>query len=86
MGAAFQSRIADALQLSQRVNSAEFAMATAKQELEKLLAQQPDDSSYEELIRELAFEVMVKRGLEKSDAGKTVSDREVKRRIDSWQK
>lgn len=86
MGAAFQPRIADALQLSLGVNSAEFAMATAKQELEKLLALQPDDSSYEELIRELAFEVMVKRGLEDSDAGRTVSDQEIKRRIDSWQK
>ena len=38
-------------------------MATAKEELEQLIAQQPDDSSYEELVRELAFSVMVRRGL-----------------------
>jgi predicted transcriptional regulator len=61
-------------------------MATAKQELERLLAQQPDDSSYEELVRAMAFEIMVKRGLEDSDAGRTVSDKEIRRRIESWRK
>lgn len=47
-------------------------MSTAKEDLEQLIAQQPDDSSYEELVRELAFSVMIRRGLKDSDAGRTI--------------
>lgn len=61
-------------------------MATAKEELKKLLEQQPEDSSAEELVRELAFHVMVQRGLADSDAGRTISDDAMSRRIRSWRK
>lgn len=61
-------------------------MATAKEELKKLLEQQPEDSSAEELVRELAFHVMVQRGLADSDAGRTISDDAMSRRIHSWRK
>ena len=61
-------------------------MATAKDELKKLLEQQPEDSSTEELVRELAFHVMVQRGLADSDAGRTISNEEMNRRIRSWRK
>ncbi len=59
-------------------------MATAKEELRKILNEQPDDSSTEELVRELAFHVMVQRGLTDVDAGRVISNREMKRRIQSW--
>lgn len=59
-------------------------MSTAKEDLEQLIAQQPDDSSYEELVRELAFSVMVRRGLKDSDAGRTISNEDMKRRIRIW--
>jgi len=59
-------------------------MATAKEELKLLLDNQPEDSSSEELVRELAFHVMVQRGLEDSDAGRTFSNEEVNQRIRSW--
>lgn len=61
-------------------------MATAKDELKKLLEQQPEDSSSEELVRELAFHVMVQRGLADSDAGRAMSNEEMGRRIRSWRK
>lgn len=61
-------------------------MATAKEELKKLLEQQPEDSSAEELVRELAFHVMVQRGLADSDVGRTISDDAMSRRIRSWRK
>ena len=61
-------------------------MSTAKDELKELLEQQPDDSSTEELVRELAFHVMVQRGLADSAAGRTISNEEMDRRIRSWQK
>jgi len=59
-------------------------MATAKEELRKILDEQPDDSSTEELVRELAFHVMVQRGLTDMDAGRVISNKEMKRRIQSW--
>lgn len=59
-------------------------MSTAKDELARLLANQPEDSSSEEIVRELAFHVMVQRGLADSDAGRTVSNEEMQRRIRSW--
>lgn len=60
-------------------------MATAKEEIGQLIAQQPDDSSYEELVRELAFSIMVRRGLKDSDEGKTISNEEMRHRIRTWQ-
>lgn len=61
-------------------------MVTAKDELKQLLEQQPEDSSSEELVRELAFHVMVQRGLADSDAGRTISNEDMEHRIRSWQK
>jgi predicted transcriptional regulator len=61
-------------------------MGTAKDELRTLLEQQPEDSSSEELVRELAFHVMIQRGLADSDAGRTISNEEMGRRIRSWPK
>jgi len=61
-------------------------MGTAKDELKTLLEQQPEDSSSEELVRELAFHVMIQRGLADSDAGRTISNEDMGRRIRSWPK
>lgn len=61
-------------------------MATAKEELTLLIQNQPDDSSRDEIVRELAFHVMVGRGLADSDANRTISNEEMGRRIQSWQK
>jgi predicted transcriptional regulator len=58
----------------------------SKEELTKLIDEQPEDSSREEIIRELAFDVMVERGLADSDAGRVISNDETARRIRSWQK
>lgn len=61
-------------------------MSTAKEELTQLIQGQPDDSSREEIVRELAFHVMVERGLADSDAKRTISNDEMAHRIRSWQK
>ena len=60
-------------------------MATAKDELSKLLENQPEDSSPEQLVRELAFHVMVQRGVADSQADRTISNDEMQHRIRSWQ-
>jgi predicted transcriptional regulator len=51
-----------------------------------IIQSQPDDSSYDEILRELAFARMIELGLADSDAGRTVSSEEVKRTMKSWQK
>ena len=56
----------------------------AKTQIRKLLEQQPDDSSYDEILRELALHRMIEKGLEDADAGRTLSHEEMGRRIDSW--
>ena len=61
-------------------------MTPTKQQLIRIIEDQPDDSSSEEIIKELAFATMVERGLADSDAGRTISNQEMARRIDSWQK
>ena len=61
-------------------------MSTVKEELTRLIQGQPEDSSGEEIVRELAFHVMVERGLADSDAKRAVSNEEMGRRIRSWQK
>lgn len=47
-------------------------METAKKKIAEIIEQQPDDSSYDEILRELAFVRMVERGLEDSRAGRTI--------------
>ena len=59
-------------------------MSTAKEHLTKLIESQPDDSSAAEIIRELAFDLMVQRGLADADAGRLVANEEMGRRIKSW--
>lgn len=52
-------------------------MSSAKETMAQIIAEQPDDSSYDEILRALAFARMVQRGLEDSDAGRTMPDEEV---------
>ena len=59
-------------------------MSTAKSELEELIRQQPDDSSFEEIVRELHFHVMIRRGLADADAGRTITHEEMRAKIRSW--
>jgi predicted transcriptional regulator len=61
-------------------------MSTARDELVNLIQAQPADSSSEEIVRELAFHVMVERGLADSDARRVVSNSEMAHRIRSWRK
>ena len=60
-------------------------MSTAKEHITEIIKRQPDDSSYDEIVRELAFDLMVQRGLKDSDERRTISNEEMQRRIKSWQ-
>ncbi|MFH1708094.1 MAG: hypothetical protein ABIF71_09270 [Planctomycetota bacterium] len=51
-----------------------------------VIQSQPDDATYEEIMRELAFERMVERGLADFRNGRTITNQEMERRIRTWQK
>ncbi len=59
---------------------------TPKDHMIQTIQNLPDDSSYEEILREMAVVRMIERGLEDSDAGRTISHEEMGRRIASWAK
>lgn len=52
----------------------------------KLIQEQPDDSSFDEILRELAFARTIERGLADSQVGHTISDNEMTCRIKTWAK
>ena len=61
------------------------AMSTVKETMAEIISRQPEDSTYDEILRELAYGRMVQRGLADSDEGRAISDEEIKRTIDDWQ-
>ena len=61
-------------------------MTSARERMKAIIDEQPEDSSYDELLRELTFARMVERGLADSDARRTISHAEMGRRIKSWRK
>jgi hypothetical protein len=61
-------------------------MSTPKEDLTSFIQSQPDDASYDEIVRELALYVVTQRGLADSDARRTISNGEMEQRIRSWRK
>lgn len=61
-----------------------IAEMTPKERMLQTIQDLPEDSSYEEILRELAFARMVERGLADSAAGRTVSHEEMGQRIASF--
>lgn len=59
-------------------------MENVKEVMTKIIQEQPDDTSYEEIMCELAFERMVEKGLEDLRKGKIISNEEMEQRIRSW--
>jgi len=52
----------------------------------EIILSQPDDSTYDEIMKELAFHRMVEQGLKDSRDNKTLSNEEMKKQIRTWQK
>jgi len=59
-------------------------VAIAKEKINKLVEKQPDDSSYDEIIRELIFAQMIDRGLEDSSKGRITKNEDLKKEISTW--
>ena len=60
-------------------------MSNAKEKMTEVIQSQPEDATYEEIMRELAFEKMVERGLADVRGGRVISNEEMERRIYAWQ-
>jgi hypothetical protein len=61
-------------------------MSSAKEQITRIVQEQPEDSSYDEILRELALARMIERELEDSQGHRTLSDEEMRQRIRTWQK
>ena len=61
-------------------------MSAVKERMTEVILEQPEDSSYEEILRELAFEQMIERGLKDSREDEVISSEEMSSRIKAWQK
>jgi predicted transcriptional regulator len=57
---------------------------TPRDQMIAILNQQPADSTYDDLLRELACHRAIKRGLADVQEGRVVSHEEAKQRIRSW--
>jgi len=60
-------------------------MQPAREKIVEVVLAQPEDATYEEIVRELAFERMVERGMNDARSGRVISDEEMSRRIRTWQ-
>jgi predicted transcriptional regulator len=57
---------------------------TAKEKIRDILEAQPDDASYDEILRELAFQRMVERGLSDARRGRVISNDQMGEQIRRW--
>lgn len=57
---------------------------TTKAMLREVIEAQPEDASYEEIVREIAFERMLDRGLTDVRAGHSIIHDDAMRKIKSW--
>jgi len=61
-------------------------MNSTKDTMVRIIESQPDDSTFDEILHELAFARMIEKGIGDSDAGNTISNQEMKQKIESWVK
>ena len=59
-------------------------MTAPKHEAKKIIDSLPEDTSYDEILKELAFSKMIQKGLKDSSENKTISNQEIKNRIKQW--
>jgi predicted transcriptional regulator len=59
---------------------------TVKEKITEVILSLPEDASYDDIMRELAFERMVDRGLQDVRSGRVISNDEMAGRIRAWRK
>jgi len=61
-------------------------MLGIKEKMTQVIHEQPDDSSYDEIMRELAFGRMIERGLKGVKEGKVITNDAMKKQVKLWHK
>ncbi len=59
-------------------------MTAPKLEAKKIIDSLPEDTSYDEILKELAFDRMIQRGLKDSKENKIISNQDMANRIKQW--
>ena len=59
-------------------------MSAVKEHIKQLINSLPEDSSYEDILREVAFARMVENGLSDSKDNQVISNNDMEHRIKSW--
>lgn len=54
-------------------------MSKVKEKMAEVIQSQPEDATYEEIMRELAFDKMIECGLSDSRSGRIVSNADMER-------
>ena len=57
---------------------------SAKQAVVDIVHDMPEDSSYDEILQELLMNRMIEWGLADVEAGRTITDEEMAKTIESW--
>ena len=61
-------------------------MISPKKQMTQIIQKQPDDSTYDEIFRELALARMVERGINDVQKKRVISNDVMRKRIKAWQK
>lgn len=59
-------------------------MSTAKEEVQKMLEQIPDDSSFEDIQYHIYVREKIERGLKDIEEGRILNQEEIERRMSKW--
>ncbi len=59
-------------------------MTALKDEAKKIIDSLPEDTTYEEILLELAFDKMIGQGLDDVENGKVISNKEMENTIAQW--
>jgi hypothetical protein len=59
-------------------------MPSTKEKMIEIINNQPDDSSYDEILQELSFVNMVNRGIDDSKNNKVTEHEKIKKEIKEW--
>jgi predicted transcriptional regulator len=59
-------------------------MTVPKEVVKKIIDSLPEDTTYEEILRELAFDKMIGQGLDDVENGKVISNQEMENIIAQW--
>lgn len=62
----------------------DVVMTTVKERVKMVIDDMPDDVSFDEILQELAFQLMIDRGIADSDGNRVITDIQLESEIEAW--